>query len=333
MHQLVNIHSQTSSLIISYNLDSQHSFAPVCHTTVKKNESNGKNGGRSKTVQKGKKHTDEEDASSDSDDDLGSLGFDRDDTQLALKKALKKQLRKPVDVHVFKTIKNALKSTISRVILLGDPGNCYYLREEHVQQLLGLYWNNNHPGEPLPSWIGTITRYTIRREEYGAESLYLRTSTGNTRSRIGFIVTIPESEESTFNDVTKNVVALIFKLFKKRKGNPAGVLALDYIRESSPQGGKRGLYGHLLETSRGDEKALEQRMTVELNDYFADGPVFHYDDYLNRYLVDFDIKEILEKYVGANSWEDVSKETRKACYKNYPRLKLPDWATIYKERF
>ena len=125
-------------------------------------------------------------------------------------------------------------------------------------------------------------------------------------------------------------------MFKKRKLNPSGVLVLDYIRINSPKGTtykQKGLYGYLLETANGDVQALEKRMTEEFSNYYKDGPVFSYDNHFDKYLVKWDIKCIVEECLGGNSWDDVSEETRKSLYKDYPMRALPDWSSIVGERY
>ncbi len=74
-------------------------------------------------------------------------------------------------------------------------------------------------------------------------------------------------------------------------------------------------------------------MTEELSNYYKDGPSFTYDNYFDKYLVDWDIKCIVEDWLSANSWVDVSEENRKVLYKDYPRRALPEWPTILRERY
>ena len=95
----------------------------------------------------------------------------------------------------------------------------------------------------------------------------------------------------------------------------------------------QGLYGHLLDSANGDVKALEKCITEELSNYYKDGPTFSHDNHFDKYLVDWDIKTIMEDWLGANSWEDVSEDTKKALYKDYPRRALPDWSRIVRERY
>ena len=74
-------------------------------------------------------------------------------------------------------------------------------------------------------------------------------------------------------------------------------------------------------------------MTEELHTYYKDGPNFSYDNHFDKYLVDWDIKCIVEECLGGNSWDDVSEETRKALYNNYPRCALHYWPLIVRERY
>ena len=60
---------------------------------------------------------------------------------------------------------------------------------------------------------------------------------------------------------------------------------------------------------------------------------FQYDVPLNRYMVDYDIKKFLVKYLGTTSWDDLGEEDKKKCFKDYPKRSLPDWDTIERESY
>ena len=72
-------------------------------------------------------------------------------------------------------------------------------------------------------------------------------------------------------------------------------------------------------------------MTMEINDHFKDGYYLQYDVPLNRFMVDWDIKEFLTKFVGATSWDDLSEDDKRKCYRDYPKKSLPDWDEIVQE--
>ena len=74
-------------------------------------------------------------------------------------------------------------------------------------------------------------------------------------------------------------------------------------------------------------------MTKEMDDQFASEISFKYDCHLDEFFIDFDIKEILVEHIGANSWDDVDEDTRKLCYRDYPRKPLPNWDTIVNESY
>ena len=50
-------------------------------------------------------------------------------------------------------------------------------------------------------------------------------------------------------------------------------------------------------------------------------------------MVDFDIKKSLVDYLGTTSWDALSEEDKKKCYKDYPKRSLPDWDTIERESY
>ena len=72
-------------------------------------------------------------------------------------------------------------------------------------------------------------------------------------------------------------------------------------------------------------------MTTEIDDHFKDGYSLQYDVTLNRFMVDWDIKEFLTKFVGATSWDDLSEYDKRKCYRDYPKKSLHDWYKIVQE--
>ena len=107
---------------------------------------------------------------------------------------------------------------------------------------------------------------------------------------------------------------------------------LDYCLDL-PQGKEGGLGKFCLNkgtTNKGTAKevvSIEKTadiMTKELHDHFKDGYTLQYDVPLNKFMVDFDIKEFVKNYVGANSWDDLSEEDKRKCYRDCPKKSLPD---------
>ena len=113
---------------------------------------------------------------------------------------------------------------------------------------------------------------------------------------------------------------------------------LDYIEAHSPDdptdpGHKAGLY-RVLTRGVSDTSGVEARLDKDINDFFAPKKRFVNDAHLDKYLTDVDITEFLEKHLGANNWDMVPKDVRKACYKNYKgQESLPKWNLITREGF
>ena len=122
---------------------------------------------------------------------------------------------------------------------------------------------------------------------------------------------------------------------KPRKVNTAGQLALnDAELKLSANSQGPGLYGHLVAIKgNGVPEVAAKTMTDEINAYWSNDIVYHYDCHLDQFMVDYDIKQWVEEHMGANSWDDLSDGCKKICYKNYPKTRLPEWAHILQESY
>ena len=108
--------------------------------------------------------------------------------------------------------------------------------------------------------------------------------------------------------------------------------ALKFICDLST-GDTGGTGQRALNRANGDVKKVAQLITDDMEDYYGGGHSFQYDVPLNCYMVDYDIKKFLVKYLGTTSWDDLGKEDKKKCFKDYPKRSLPDWDTIERESY
>ena len=107
-----------------------------------------------------------------------------------------------------------------------------------------------HPEEDY-TWVDTISSFNLRAKEFGEESIWLKTSSGNTIDVMYFIHSVPIGEEHTFLSKLNAEIKYFFDLTRKRKTNATGRLVLDYCKDL-PQGRKDGLGGYCL--SKGTTK-------------------------------------------------------------------------------
>ena len=96
-------------------------------------------------------------------------------------------------------------------------------------------------------------------------------------------------------------------------------------------GDNGGLGFFCLTKGNGDPKKAAKVTTEEIDSHFKNGFSLQFDTPLNKYMVDFDVKQFLADRVGITSWDDLDEAAKQYCYKNYPRILLPDWDGIVEE--
>ena len=190
-------------------------------------------------------------------------------------------------------------------------------------------------------WIKTISLINLCAKEFGDESVWFRTGNKNTIDVVQFVHAVPIGEEDTFLPTLEAKNKYFFDVTRKRKTNATGKLVLEYCLDL-PQGKEGGLGRYCLNkgtTNKGTAKeavSMEKAadiMTKELHDHFKDGYTLQFDVPLNKFIVDFDIREFLMNYVGARSWDDLSEKDKRKCYRDYPKRRLLDWDEIEQESY
>lgn len=145
-----------------------------------------------------------------------------------------------------------------------------------------------------------------------------------------FVHTAPMGQEESLESEVGKKVKDFFDVSKKRKTNVTGKMALSYAL-SLPAGEKGGLGLFCLNKGNGDHEKAADRMTAELDAHWSHAYSLQYDVPLNKFLVDWDIKEFLSQRVGITSWDDLDDTSKRACFKDYPRRSLPNWDEIRQE--
>jgi hypothetical protein len=116
--------------------------------------------------------------------------------------------------------------------------------------------------------------------------------------------------------------ALDFLLFSMKNWakNLVGILLLDHLKDHA-----QGLYNHLMNGSVSKD-SVGEKLTNAMDAQFSGGYSISSDDWLNHFMVDYDITCILKDYVGYTSWSDVPLSERGYCYHVYnTKTVLPEW--------
>jgi len=160
----------------------------------------------------------------------------------------------------------------------------------------------------------------IRKSEYGEENLWKRKDQKKTIKRLSFVFTCMTRKENSGKEELIEAIQFLFMSMKKRDINPVGPLIVDFLKEHSTS-----LYEYLMK-KKSNEAQLAKEITEDVDKHFRAGFVLHWNDYLNHWMVDYDIIRVLKGYVGYKSWADVPTKLRGLCYKNYHKnMTLPEW--------
>ena len=279
----------------------------------------------------------------DSDDDSLDLGDVEGVRAEMAKLAQGTKPKKPLRMSVSAPLVNVADGCARYLVSFPPRGGVFYLKAACFQGIILLAHKKRKLLNPNKdsSWIQSISSYNLRDKEFGDESRWLKTKNGNTIDVICFIVSVPIEEVNAFESVLKAQMRYFLDVTRKRKSNVIGRLVLDYCQDLR-QGRKGGLGNYCLKkgtTKKGTSKEVVSEskaaevMTEEIHDHFKDGYTVNYDIPLNKFMVDWDIKEFLSTYIGVNSWDDLSEGDKRKCYREYPKKSLPDWDEIAQESY
>ena len=77
-----------------------------------------------------------------------------------------------------------------------------------------------------------------------------------------------------------------------------------------------------------DNIAVEDIVNNELIELGKLSHNYVYGNTLDEALPDYYIKKFLEDYLNATSWDSVSDDVKRICYRNHPARQLPVWNNI-----
>lgn len=264
------------------------------------------------------------------DSDDGSLDLDDEEGYAQLLEQVKQESKHDIKlllIGVSPPFVNVANGFAYYLITFPKAGKLFLLKPEfYVTNIKIVYKKRKALAPKLKDdggWIDTINLYHMRNIKFGDESVYRKTANNNTVDLIYFIHAVALSDEESFLPLLEYRMKYFFDVCKKRKGNATGMNALNFVHNLRT-GDDFGLEGWALKRAGGDVAKAAKMITDDMNDYYGGGYALQYDVPLNRYMVDYDIKQFLTTYVGVTSWDDLTEDDKKKCFKNYPKKSLPD---------
>lgn len=294
-----------------------------------------------------KSGSDDEESESSGDD--GNSGSDDEDSiklnfstkdlgkKVREESAKLKSMQGGARASILKVINSNLKGMSYGIALLGLLGDIWFMDPLFMRAHCKCVFQMNHPGKPVPVFVMTIRHYNLRNKQYG-DNNYMRTARGRSIPVLGWSFQFPTANGGSVKELVQKQAKFIYACFRPSDNHSIGSIALDYVETNSHDdpmnpGKKAGLYKTITKNIT-DTAGIEMRLTKQINSHFAIAPNFQMNVHFNKYLTDFDIKEFLEKHLGANNWDQVPTDVRKACYKNYSTLNdLPKWNLIFDEKY
>ena len=237
---------------------------------------------------------------------------------------------------IFLPIEFATKGMSYFPVSLGVQGDMWWFKPEYLLSVLEWGYKVRWPSSKLPEYFKTVKHYGIRDKPHGA-NVYKKLPSGNSVINvITFVVGIPTARKNKIQSEVDKIVEFIYPCMMEFADRNGGKYALDYLESLAwvnSSGEKMGIYGALTNKDKHNLRAVELRMQKEMIQFFKIKPDFNHDFHLDYYFTDYDIKTFVETYHGGNSWEEIPKNVRKACYKNkYKVNDLPVWEDIAEMR-
>ena len=232
-----------------------------------------------------------------------------------------------VDIFITGPFRNAKTGKSIWIAVFGDYGSAWTLKSQFLKGYIGALLKRVKMPNIDIGHTDSFYDINIRKYEYGKESLWRRKDQSKTTKRLSFVYTCDTSNERNGKHGLNEAIHFFFKTMKKRQNNPIGPLVVEFLKEHASS-----LYDYLLKR-KPNEEMIAEVITDDIDKHFRVGFVTHWDDYLNHWMVDYDIIRVLKDYLGYSSWTDVPTKQKGLCYKNYNQnATLPEW-DIDQERY
>ena len=184
------------------------------------------------------------------------------------------------------------------------------------------------------SWVPTI-KNSDRRIPYSTQDALMKTNKNNTQSVIHFVV--EHDIHASAPDIRDKIDAIVkafkvcFKIYSKPGSIGRGTSFLEFLQGI----GNQGLYGFFLRKySDGvHPEPAADAITAVFDAAFNDpGLKLSWNISLDRFLPNFDIKQILVNHANVSGWNDLPDSDKEACFQNasMDMSRLPNWNAMVK---
>ena len=184
------------------------------------------------------------------------------------------------------------------------------------------------------SWVQTI-KNSDRRIPYSIQDALMKTNKNNNQSVIHFVV--EHDTNASGPDIRDKIDAIVkayktcFKIYSKPGSVGRGASFLEFLQGI----GNQGLYGFFLRKySDGvHPEPAADAITAVFDAAFNDpGLKLSWNISLDRFLPNFEIKQILVNHANVSGWNDLPDSDKEACFQesSIDMSRLPNWNAMVK---
>ena len=227
-----------------------------------------------------------------------------------------------LEVHVSGPFQNSKSGKSHWIVVFGDNGQTWLIKPEFVTGYLQCLLAGITTNIDILH-CETYCEINIREHEYGSESLWKRVQKNNgkppqTVKRLSFVYSCDTTDEEIGKQGLHEALKFFCLSFKKRVSNPVGPLILDHIKNHADY-----LY-KVIVRDKSSHDTYANKITDDMDKAFGGIDVM-WNDFLNHWMVDYDIIRVL-KFCGFSSWADLSTKQKELCFKDYSlKFSLPHW--------
>lgn len=210
------------------------------------------------------------------------------------------------------------------VIFVGDQNPCWYnICDSFKTSLICLMQANKRP---VPLLIESLCEHKLRVEHSRGNEMQFRANNQKYPvTRWCMVTKLHEVNPEHHLKIELKKFSKLFKqMYSERPTMTPGRRWINFVTNGNRDGILAGCQKYM-----GDDLSnVERVVNGELVALGKKNHVYHYGCNLDKFWTDGKIKSFLATYLGVDSWDDVSEEVKKICYKNYPSRGLPSWGSM-----
>ena len=287
-----------------------------------------------------------DDNEDENEDDDGEDENEDDEVEIKIEKKMAKKLAAFARSPEFKK-KSALassKSSVAKVVpYLPLPSGAYasvvhladkpvpwYSKSAFVMMMFQEGWNivNPEKKDRFPAWALNWMSHPLRVEHDLANSMVHKKNSTYPMERISFIVVTKHASEEEVRKQLSIIDSYREQIFAIESGeSEIGPIFLKHCYETNDTAIFSGLDKYI----PANDEARKKTMTKDFVEFGRKRYQYEFGYTLDNFWTDGTIKEFVKKWWNVFSFEELSEEVLKKCYRNYPTRRLPVWHDVVEQ--